>query len=165
MSAKETTSKMQLGIRGRLFLGLSSIILIFLIGLGIVFIKVTTAKLYAKEVVTIYLPIYDAFLDINGQISLSMSSLNGWIITKNPTYKQEASAAWEHINRLKQVINRFSNKLTPENLSAWQKIDGLVNQLQIIETKILNGSEKEHAQIVEAELTPLKNQKAEEFFL
>ncbi len=147
-----------LGIRGRLLLGFGAILFILVLAIGAVLTKITSAKHSAEEVTHNYLPTYAAYLDLNGQLYQSKSTLNSWLLTGDPALKRDFAFAWSNIDRAMGILNHYSSTWDPAYQQKWQEIVPLIEQLKIAEIKAENTQNPALAKpMLLTEIIPLSN--------
>jgi len=133
----EQKSNRTLGIRGRLIFGFSAILLTLVIAILIALVRINNISSIANNVINTHLPTYDAFLDLNGQIYSAQASLEGFLITHDPTFKNDYSFAWTNIQRVETMLDDFSKTWSGDTLIKWETVKPLISQLHTLETEML----------------------------
>jgi methyl-accepting chemotaxis protein len=144
-----------LGIRGRLFAGFGAIVITLVIAMVIILIKITTIEKISNEVYQFYLPSYDAYIDLNGQLYASQSWLQGYLLTHDPVFKQEFANSWNIIDGSQTSLDKFSKSWKSDILNRWNLTKNSIIQLKNIENKILNSPNG--SELISRELLPSIN--------
>lgn len=146
-----------LGIRGRLILGFSIVILLFCLAIGITLNIVYKAEAFSNKVITVDLPTYDDFLDLNAEIFSAQAASRGYLLTRNPKYKAELSEVWERIATAETRIDDLAKTWDKsEYLSRWPQIKDLLSQLKSNQLKSVDIVDQASAvKFLESDVTPL----------
>lgn len=134
---KSNPATNSLGIRGRLYVGFGLILLTILTAMTIILIKVTSVEVILDKVNNYSLPAYDAYLNLNGRIYESQSSLHGYLITHDSTYQKEFSSAWKSIDNSQVKLDNLSMKWDQDALKKWNDTKSSLDKLKAIQNKIL----------------------------
>ncbi|HEX2549892.1 MAG TPA: HAMP domain-containing protein, partial [Gammaproteobacteria bacterium] len=129
-------------IRKSLFFGFASILVILILMLSSMLWNIDKTKKAADKVVHVELPIYDMYLDINGQIFKSNSAIEKWLLTGNEVYKKDFELAWSNINRAELTIDSMNAHWSKEDLEKWENVKNLFSQLKTVQFKIQNTADK-----------------------
>jgi len=151
-----------LGIRARLLIGFIAVTSIFLIAIIISFITLTTTKRFANDVISHDFPLYNAFLDLGGQLYLAESSLKGYILTSDNAQKTEFFDAWLNIDkRVNEINNTISATTDVDVFKNWQTVVPVISDLKLQQQKIINSYIKtnsaEMANLLVTTVNPVTN--------
>lgn len=131
--------KEKLGIQGRLYIGFSILILLLLTSMIIVFIKISMAETSTKEVINYELPTRDISYDLNINIYESQSALKNWLIMHDEKFKLDFFNYWNNILHIESQLDElFQRKKGNILFKNWQEVKSIINQLKIVQTKIIN---------------------------
>lgn len=127
-------TKYSIGIRGRIFLGFTTIAIILMITTFFITKKIDTAANFANTVVTSSLPSVDTYTDINGQVYESKAALYSYLVTRNPKFMEDYKDSWiiisDSISKLDPLAKNWNNK---DLLNDWNEIKILLNDLKSTE--------------------------------
>jgi len=144
-----------IGLRGRLFAGFGTLLIIILVATSFVLLKIHQSRQLALQVVQVDLPSYDSYLDLNNNLQLTQISLAYWLLTHNDEYKVQHQAAWKNVERIEATLTGLSSKWSDEEVSKWTTVRGLINQLKLLETKIMVDPSANI--LIDTQLKPLVN--------
>lgn len=146
-----------LSLRGKLLMGFASVTIIFMVAVGVTLSFVSTTKYFAGQVVDVYMPTYDAFLDLNGAIYENQAALQGFLLTNNTQLKADYEVNVSHILRLLSVIDGLEKTWKKdENVEKWHQVKLLIAELKIAEEKIINTTDKATAvSLLETQMMPV----------
>lgn len=149
-----------LGIRGRLLIGFSSIVLIMLLTIIITLANVHHTQASAHEVLAHELPASEAVSEFTSLINGTTISLQSYIINKNDSYKNEFNKQWANIDQYREQLDDYTKTTTNEAwIKKWNSIRLLLPQLRAIEEKIINSKDPaSYLKLLKDEVEPIQNQ-------
>lgn len=128
-----------LGIRAKIFLGFLLVTIILIVTTLFIDTRIKDATLFSSQISSIDFPTFDNFLDLNGQIYKTQSTLGKYIITHNPFFKTDFQKTWENQKKTSAAIDNFSKSWKNIKLTnSWNKAKSLIKELEILENDILN---------------------------
>lgn len=136
------SARMNIGIRGHLFLGFSVLIILLVMAIGVILVKVTTTENITEETIEVDMAMHDATFELSLQLTQAQSILRGWILLHDPLYKTEFIKIWENINGLHQRIDGLS-KQWKGDYQPWEGVDSLLSQLHTAQNQIMSMDNQE----------------------
>ncbi len=152
-------SQQAFGLRGRLFLGFAAIATILIIAIGLVLIKLTEAKKFSEQVITYNFPANAASYDLSIQINLSLTSTQGWALSRDARFKIEFNNAWNNINNLVPILDNYAKLPGNEEFEvSWRPVKLLLLQLKTAQEKMQNAENLNSAKtLFLTEIYPVAN--------
>lgn len=145
-----------LGIRAQLIVGFALAIVVLMIAIIVTLFIVNSSKNAAKQVIETDLPTHESSLDLQGQIYVTQTALQGWLLTRDLKYKTEFERAWNNTNRLIVKMDGLSKEWgNSDNNRKWDEAKLLITQLKIAQTQALN--EQSALPILTNEINPVFN--------
>ncbi len=145
------------GIRGRLFIGFGTIILILALAIILILYKVTTAENLSKQVLEVDLPTHDAFYDLTLQVYQSQLFLSNWIVTRDKSGQDDIIKSWKITNQKIDTINSYSKIWVDSNYSdKWNQIKQLLDQLKKAQMNLMNSTTANSAMLT-TDVIPIFN--------
>jgi methyl-accepting chemotaxis protein len=128
-----------LSIRGKIFLGFIIIAFILVFTTIVINNKIKSATVFSAEIATTDFPTIDSFLDLNGQIYQSQSTLSNYIITRDEKFKIEHLRTWENIHKTRSEIDDFSKTWNDSELvNDWTTVKPILTEIEYMQSDILN---------------------------
>ncbi len=137
MKIKKPFSKMTLNIRARLIAGFAVICVVLVAAVGITLVKVATIKHEADRIVTLRVPTASASASMINGINSSLASLRGWMITGNPSFRDQRAASWREMATVSETMDRLSATWTnPDNVAIWAEFKTVMAEFQIAQQQV-----------------------------
>ena len=110
----------KLNIRARLILGFAVITLTLAAAVGVTVWKVDSVERLTTRIVDLRVPTAFASAGLVNDINSTLAALSGWMLTGNPSFKQQRAAVWADIARIRGEMDRLSaNWTNPANVEKW----------------------------------------------
>lgn len=140
ISINNSFTKSSLGIRGRLIIGFSIIIIIFLAASVITLFSVNYANNSTNHVIHSELPTYDAVLDLNIATFDSQIIIQDMMNLSDLKNKQQSfEEVWGNINRIESNIDDLEKSWkNNEYHKTWQLIKVHLQQLKSIQFQVID---------------------------
>jgi methyl-accepting chemotaxis protein len=132
---KHQTKINQLGVRGRLLIGFATVILVFLIAIIASVSLVVNIQKISTKVITVDLPTFDAFFDLNEYVTRSQLLLLQSLLTNDPRYNAEFESTWLAMNEVETKLDDLSKYWAGDVTESWNEIKNLVGQLKAEQLK------------------------------
>lgn len=126
-----------LGVRERILLGFSAIILVFVISIFLNLFMLANAKRFFNNLIEITLPTYDNFIVLNSNILRNQSTIRAFVVTRDESLKSSIMEQWAQNDRVIESINNLSPYWKVLPVQAWQEIKDLIQNLEESEKQIL----------------------------
>jgi len=131
------TGSVRFSIKNKIIAGFFCFFLIYLLTIGITYVKLDGTQQFTKRLQNQALPTFESIQNINISLLESLASLQAWMRTRGNIYKQQQVSIWQHMNVNIASINGYSSKWKSQNLKAkWAKIKKLLIELESIQTQI-----------------------------
>lgn len=145
-----------LGIKGRLFLGFSCLVIPILMVILLFLFKIHSIEIFTKRLSQFIMPTLVLTSTLDAQIYETELVGYDWVYTQNPELKKRFSQIWDSI---KETQNQM-NYLVPQNqnqkfLERWEMLKKLYQPLYDIQNKILTSTSEQAKQILLHEEKPL----------
>ena len=96
------------------------------------------------------LAVFDQQLDVHGlahllpgqvqespNITASMASLRGWVLTGNPEFKTERAAIWAEIAEMRAEIDRLSvDWSNAEHIAEWDRFKSVIDEFAVVQKQV-----------------------------
>jgi methyl-accepting chemotaxis protein len=126
--------------------------------LTMMLVNLNKTKTFADEVIHTELPIYNLYLDMNGELIKSEAAMYKWILSNNETYKKDFERAWTNITRTLANIDQLNRHWTPETVKQWNTVKVLLQDLKNTQMKIETTQDRTVINaILTNEINPLTN--------
>ncbi|MBV8801491.1 MAG: methyl-accepting chemotaxis protein [Gammaproteobacteria bacterium] len=150
-----------ISIRNRIFLGFAAIAVILIIAIAIILVKVVYVKNFATQITSRDLPIFDSYIDLNGNLFYTQAMLYAWSATHNPIYKSEREKTWNLLNTsIDKIMSYAENSSIPKYMNNWNHLKSAFMKLKQTQDSIENKSVSKPSDalaIFNTELTPALN--------
>jgi len=130
------------GIRGRLFIGFGTIILILLVAIIVILYKITVVENLSTQVVETDLPTHNGLYDLTIDAYESQRAIINWVITKDQDLKNRFEASWKLLNGQVDLVDSYSKHWTnPIYITKWQEIKNLLAVLRKAQLSLISSNE------------------------
>jgi CHASE3 domain sensor protein len=149
------------GIKGQLFIGFGSIIVILLIIISTTLYFIADTKRYSSQLINSELPLNDQFIDLYGEIYQTQTSLQSFIITGDQQYIIKNKSSWDSINKITEAIDNLERSNIQESeRKSWQDLKDMLGKVSVVNKKIVDMSADKPAaiQVFSSEYLPLISQ-------
>lgn len=126
------------GIRGRLYLGFSALAVVILITMYFVMNRTHSAVNHADQVVNYELPLSTKSYDLVLMLSGTLNAVQSYALDANPKFKNEFNRFWINIDNNISEIDKISALWKNKEITQWDQIKTMLNQLKIEQTKVFN---------------------------
>ena len=126
-----------LNIGARLVLGFSAIGLILVAAVGITQSEVSKADGITTRIVESRVPAAFASGSMAQNITASMASLRGWVLTGNPEFKTERAAIWAEIAEMRAEIDRLSvDWSNADHIAEWDRFKSVIDEFAVVQKQV-----------------------------
>lgn len=130
-----------LGIRGRLFLGFTLLMIPILIMIVLFLLRINAIESFAKNLSSVIVPTEAITSDLDAQIYEASLASHDWLITQDAADKDHFDKAWETIKRSQNQMQELIPLNTNHHfVQRWETLITLYPVLQGIQKKFLQAS-------------------------
>lgn len=140
--ARDVIQKQGIGIRARMLIGFSLIILLTAILFITTLISLSNIERYAYGVSSKDLPTLNSLIDFNTQFYKTRADLQNYIMTRNEKYKTNIIQDSEQLNNKRLVVDKLIENLNRNTYEEWQKTQTNYEQLKESQFKIMEAIDK-----------------------
>jgi len=121
----------KLSVRNTLYLCFAAITSIFILSVILTGWQVGGIAANSNRLVDLRVPTANASANMVKNINASLASLRGWMLTGNPSFKEERAAVWHDIDNTMATLEQFSRNWTnPDNVTKLQEMKKLVAEFR-----------------------------------
>jgi methyl-accepting chemotaxis protein len=125
------------GIRGRLIAGFSVLCLLLAGTIGMTMVRVDALRVVTERMAQVRMPTAIGAGELASDIYASLAALRGWMITGNPSFKEERAAAWSAIDAERAGLDRLAAAWTgTEDAKGWSEVKALLEEFRAAQEQI-----------------------------
>ncbi|SDM11629.1 HAMP domain-containing methyl-accepting chemotaxis protein [Maricaulis salignorans] len=121
----------------RLSAGFAVIGLILILAISGTLLGVGVIKTTNDRIVELRTPTSQASLALTGNISASLASLRGWMLTGDETYRTQRAAIWGEIAQQRATMDRLSQSWTDaDNIAQWDEFKSILAEFSAAQNEV-----------------------------
>lgn len=139
-TTQERSKPMQvLGVRGRLLLGFTILIIPVLTIIIILLVQINAIHQFASKLFYVDLPTRVALVRMDTNIYESSMDTYGWLLTNDPIFKDKYNHAWQEIYKSRSILDSLESKWTnPQYKILQDDVKILTKPIKNTQEKLLN---------------------------
>ncbi|MBP2311645.1 methyl-accepting chemotaxis protein [Azospirillum soli] len=120
-----------LRIGWRLLIGFAAVITLLVVNVGVALVMTSGGKRMATTIAEVRMPTALASNGIYANLTESLASMRGFLLTGNPAARTERAVSWAEIDRLRVDMDRLSASwILDANRRAWAEVTPLLDELR-----------------------------------
>ncbi len=127
----------ELKISHKLIGGFAAVVLLLATAVSFTLFEVNLVRNLSHRIDTLRTPTAEASASLTNDISASLASLRGWMLTGNETFKTERAAVWKDIAKVSAKMDKLSQDWTdPKNVTAWTDFKATLDEFAAAQDKV-----------------------------
>jgi len=128
---------LNLGVKNALLAGFFATTLIFVVSVLVTAWQVSNIGGHSNRLVDIRVPTAEASANMVKNINASLASLRGWMLTGNPTFKEERATVWQDIDVTISSMDKFAQNWTnPANVTKLREMKTLLEEFRTAQASV-----------------------------